>query len=237
MFPETKVLALYFDGPMQSWGISSRYNRRTTLPYPTKSGVTGILCAAMGIERTDQATLEKLAKLSMEMLVFEKQHQLTRWVDYHTVGGGYDPGTERGFIPTIAQNDKPRGTVLTDREYLADTAFGVVLAGEVSLLRRCEAGLADPKWGVWLGRKCCLPADVIYQGLHSSRDEAVDHLTKHSGGRVVRLVREVDRFEDGTDTLMDVPLVAVFDSSQRNQPRRVWTGSPDELKPEDSKIN
>ena len=229
---ETEVLALYFDGPMQSWGISSRYNRRTTLPYPTKSGITGILCAAMGIERKDQTTLETLAKLSMEILVFEKQHRLTRWVDYHTVGGGYDSKTERGFIPNTADGGKRRDAVLTDREYLADVAFGVVVGGDKLLLRQCEAALANPKWGVWLGRKCCLPADVICQGRHSSRDQAVDHLTKHSGGRIVRLVREVDRFEDGTDTLMDVPLVAVFDSSQRNQPRRVWTGSPDELEAE-----
>ncbi len=186
----------------------------------------------MGVQRADQTMLETLAELSMEILVFEKKHRLTLWGDYHTVGGGYNRETEGGFIPTTAEDGKPKGTVLTEREYLADAAFGAVLTGQVSLLRRCEAALFDPKWGVWLGRKCCLPADLICQGLHRSRDEAIDHLTNHSGGYLVRLVREVDRFEDGTDTLMDVPLVAVFDSSQRNQPRRVWTGSPDELEAE-----
>ena len=223
---------------MQSWGVSSRYNSRTTLPYPTRSGITGILCAAMGVVRSDKAALEALAGLGMEILAIAKAHpttsekplQAARWVDYHTVGAAYDPDTHRGFIPTRAEDGKPRGTVVTHREYLGDAAFGALLCGDPHLLRDCASALADPKWGLWLGRKCCVPANVICQGLHACRDAAIAHLEGRAGGRVVRLVREVERFEDGTDTLLDLPHdFSNQDPSQRNTPRRVWVGSPSEL--------
>jgi CRISPR system Cascade subunit CasD len=45
-----KTLALYLDGPLQSWGFESRFQRRGTGLFPTKSGVIGLLAAAMGID-------------------------------------------------------------------------------------------------------------------------------------------------------------------------------------------
>jgi len=38
---------------MQSWGVESRFVRRTTSPHPSKSGVIGLLAAAQGRRRTD----------------------------------------------------------------------------------------------------------------------------------------------------------------------------------------
>ena len=90
MQTNNSVLALYFDGPMQAWGYQSRFNRRTSLSYPTKSGVLGILCAALGVPKSDVDTLGELAVLKMEVLSF---HLSSRWIDYHTVGGGYEPGS------------------------------------------------------------------------------------------------------------------------------------------------
>ncbi|MFA6108508.1 MAG: type I-E CRISPR-associated protein Cas5/CasD [Candidatus Latescibacterota bacterium] len=227
---EQNVLALLLDGPMQAWGASSRHGRRTTLTYPTRSGVIGLLCAAMGVERSDTGALKALADLSMETLVIRKRLEANRWTDFHTVGAAYDQETQRGFIPTTAEDGKPRGTVVTHREYLSDAAFGVLLTGDLELLGRCVRGLENPRWGVWLGRKCCIPADIIYQGMHATRITAIARLEERTAGTVVRLVREVNRFEDGTHTLLDVPLdFSVQDPSQRNQPRRVWEGAPEEL--------
>lgn len=230
MSGEREVLALLFDGPMQAWGASSRYGRRTTLAHPTRSGVLGLLCAAMGVERGDTATLAALGGLALETLVIGKHPEMTRWTDFHTVGAAYDSDTQRGFIPTTAEDGKPRGTVVTQREYLSDATFGVLVTGDPGLLGRCARALKDPRWGVWLGRKCCVPADIVCQGMHPSRAAAVAHLEERAGGTVVRLVREVDRFEDGTDTLLDAPLdFSIQDPSQRNQPRRIWVGAPEDL--------
>jgi len=232
------TLALYLDGPMQSWGHQSRFNRRTTLSYPTRSGVTGMLCAAMGIDRADKVTLEALARLRMEIMTLatpirpakaaagltgaQKTGQfrhLSRWTDYHTVGGGYDPKTERQHMPRKASGAAP-DTVVTDREYLADARFGVLIWGDPALLTEYERALRDPVWGIWLGRKCCIPASLVCQGVFSSCEEAEQHLLALSGAKIVRRISEAPRFDDGNDTLMDIPLCFEF-RPDRFRPRRV----------------
>ena len=55
------VLLLRLSGPMQSWGDSSRFVRRTTRTEPTKSGVVGMLASALGRSRED--ALDDLAQL------------------------------------------------------------------------------------------------------------------------------------------------------------------------------
>ena len=45
------VLLLRLAGPLQSWGSSARFVRRTTENAPTKSGVIGLLAAAQGRDR------------------------------------------------------------------------------------------------------------------------------------------------------------------------------------------
>ena len=89
-------LALYFDAPLQSWGYASKFDRRTSLAHPTRSGVIGLLCAACGIDRTDVEGLARLENgLDMDVYAYVLGSRLT---DYHTVGGGYDPKTEAQFI-------------------------------------------------------------------------------------------------------------------------------------------
>ncbi len=61
---DTAYLALLLDGPLQSWGFASRFQRRTTGLHPTKSGVIGLICAAMGLAKgspEERATLPELA--------------------------------------------------------------------------------------------------------------------------------------------------------------------------------
>ena len=62
---ETAFLALLLDGPLQAWGLASRFQRRNTELHPTKSGVIGLVCAAMGLAKgspEELATLPELAK-------------------------------------------------------------------------------------------------------------------------------------------------------------------------------
>ncbi|MCK4547404.1 MAG: type I-E CRISPR-associated protein Cas5/CasD [Candidatus Eisenbacteria sp.] len=199
------VLALLLDGPMQSWGHQSRFNRRTTLFYPTRSGIVGILAAAMGIPRGDRSRLAELAPSYLGVTVLGLG-ECGCWMDYHTVGGGYDARAERWSIPRKASG-AARHTVLTDREYLSDAKFGTLLTGSAALLKRCDEALRNPKWGIWLGRKCCIPAQPVNQGMFPCEADAIRHLFARTGrGSVRRRVVEVSDFAAGSDTLMDVPL-------------------------------
>ena len=47
------VLLLRLAGPMQAWGVKSRFTVRATELAPTKSGVVGMLASAVGRRRTD----------------------------------------------------------------------------------------------------------------------------------------------------------------------------------------
>lgn len=203
-----KHLLIYLDAPMQAWGYSSRFNRRTTASWPVKSGIVGMLCAAMGIERDDEAGIARLARLKMTIYTLKNEGRRLR--DWHTVGGGFDPKTERRFMVPKAGGGKP-STVLTDREYLLDCKFGVALCGDAETVEECAAALENPQWGVWFGRKCCPPAERVCEGVFDSAEDAVEHLREiaaRNGWETSRwrIVREAKSFEDGTDSFMDVPL-------------------------------
>ena len=106
----------------------------------------------------------------MSVLVFRRGDRTT---DYHTVGARYDKDDQwqKRMIPATAEG-KPRGTDITHRDYLADSVFGAVLSGDDALLEEMASGLANPIWGVWLGRKCCIPTEPIFAGVFDSEDAA-----------------------------------------------------------------
>lgn len=45
------TLLLRLAAPLQSWGIDSKFDIRRTGREPSKSGVIGLICAALGIKR------------------------------------------------------------------------------------------------------------------------------------------------------------------------------------------
>lgn len=68
---------------MQAWGTQSRFIVRDTGWEPSKSGVVGLLCAALGCSRDDDQTVVELASLRMGVRVDGEGALLS---DYHTAG-------------------------------------------------------------------------------------------------------------------------------------------------------
>lgn len=197
MSTDAAWLALILDAPLQSWGFASRFQRRTTGLHPTKSGVIGLICAAMGLAKgsaEEQDLLPNLAKLTMTS-IFMPRYDVRRMEDFHTV-----LNTRRA---SGKMNDDP---VVTRRQYLLDARFGVILAGDRNLLERVSAALLDPVWGVWFGRKNCIPAEPIYRGVFDNEPEAQRALVGDRSIEEFTTVTEVKRFEDGTDSLSDQPV-------------------------------
>jgi len=170
-----KHLALYLRAPLQSWGASSKFGDRGTLDTPTRSGLTGLLAAACGVDKNDEARdrdwLARTARLTFEVVGFKRGD---RMIDYHTVGARYDENDpwQRRMIPTKAENGKPRGTDITHRDYLSDSVFGAVLSGDDALVAEMAAALENPVWGVWLGRKSCIPTEPVFAGVFESAEAA-----------------------------------------------------------------
>lgn len=143
------TLLLRLVGPMQSWGTTSRFDQRDTGKEPSKSGVVGLLAAALGIDREHWSDLEPLTHLSM--------------------GVRHDrPGTPKHDYQTAqnvisADHSKIHETAVTTRDYLADAAFLVGMEGDDrALLAKCDAALRDPVWPLALGRKSYVPSEAIW---------------------------------------------------------------------------
>jgi CRISPR system Cascade subunit CasD len=183
------ALAFYLDAPMQAWGASSRFQRRGTESFPTKSGVIGLVAAAWGIDKhspQEEELLQPLAALDFSVFKIQgaKPLQVQRLEDFHTVGGGWhddwqaDKGNLRAKMstPSKAGDGSPFGTVITRRSYLTDARFITVLEGNSEVLISCASALQNPVWGVWFGRKCCLPASPLNPVVAPSRNQAVSAL-------------------------------------------------------------
>ncbi|MET8139997.1 type I-E CRISPR-associated protein Cas5/CasD [Sphaerisporangium sp. NPDC005288] len=140
----TLSLALCLDAPMQSWGIRSRFTIRETTTEPTKSGIVGLLGAALGIPRDDSKRLSRIAEFRMGVRV-DREGILER--DFHTAQN----------VPTTAGTG--HRTVVSERYYLADALFLVVLQGaDASLLSEAADAIQRPHWPLCFGREAFLPA-------------------------------------------------------------------------------
>jgi CRISPR system Cascade subunit CasD len=192
-----KALAIYLDGPMQSWGVASRFQYRETENLPTKSGVLGIVAAAIGIDKyaADEAEhLKPLANLQFSVFQafrIDQQRSVQRLSDFHTVGGGY-PDTPQGKLNVSPNAEKSKSgalqwktpekrTVPTHRTYLTDARFIAILEGDPDVLSQCADALRNPRWGVWFGRKTCLPASPLCPTLADSGEQALQALAEKAG--------------------------------------------------------
>lgn len=149
------TLLLRLAGPMQSWGTTSRFDQRDTGKEPSKSGVIGLLAAALGIDReVCNADLQALAALTMGVR-HDRAGVLKR--DYQTAGAAATDKIRR------ADGSLSDDGVTSQRYYLADATFLVGLEGtDRSLLERAHTALQNPAWPLALGRKSYVPAEPVW---------------------------------------------------------------------------
>ena len=155
--PATLVIRLA--GPMQSWGTQSRFLVRDAGSEPSKSGVIGLVCAALGRPRT--APVDDLARLRFGVRI---DHPGVVRRDYHTAGGTayHRPALGRRDGHGIWHDGKvEKDTVISTRYALHDASFLAAFQGHLGELRTIDAALASPIWATYLGRKAFVPSVPI----------------------------------------------------------------------------
>jgi CRISPR system Cascade subunit CasD len=223
MSSETRCLALRLEGPFQSWGFDSQYSRRNTGLMPTKSALAGMCCAALGFGRgsdEERSFLDAFAEVRLTTIAIpravgrnsangrELKLSVRRLQDYHTVQN------------TKKADGGIKDCHITYRQYLTDASFGALLEGEAVLLKQIADALADPKWGIWLGRKTCVPSAPVLAGLCDSRTEALRLLVGDEPLESFTRQEDAESFAEGRDSLPDQPVS--FASDRRMfAPRRV----------------
>lgn len=141
------TLLLRLAGPLQSWGTRSRFTLRATELAPTKSGVIGMLAAAVGRRRTDP--IEDL--LSLRFGVRKDQ-----------------PGSTIRDFHTARSLDGKDSMPLSQRYYLADAVFLVGVEGDSSLLQGLDEAIRRPAFPLYLGRRSCAPALPLSLGIRET---------------------------------------------------------------------
>jgi CRISPR system Cascade subunit CasD len=157
--PNTVFLRL--EGPLQAWGDPSKFVIRRTMEAPTKSGVIGLVCCAMGFTRLDAR--KHLPELNELLMAVRIDRAGTPWWDYHTVGAGYGILTAQNEVKKTASIGEFE-TLITRREYLCDASFVAALQGDSSVVKKVIDALQKPKWPPYLGRKSCPPSLPIFTG-------------------------------------------------------------------------
>lgn len=135
------TLLIRLAGPMQSWGLSSAFELRNTMTEPTKSGVIGLLCAALGRER--DVPLDDLTALRMGVRC-DKAGVMQQ--DFQTA-------------LNVAKTSTGTDTQLSRRAYLSDASFLVGLEGPSKKLQELHTALLNPVWSLFLGRKSYLASE------------------------------------------------------------------------------
>lgn len=197
-----RTLLLRLKGPMQSWGDSSRFGVRATAAAPTKSGVIGLVAAALGRPRT--AELDDLAGLRFAVRV-DQPGSLLR--DYQTAERWQTGGS----------------TGLVSRYYLADAVFVAAISSEhAGVLDGIEEALRSPRFPLFLGRRSC-PAnlDLVIGIVEGDVETALRSLPwqAHASHRSTRslhvslpVFRDAEAHETGVE-VQDVPIS--FDQRHR----------------------
>lgn len=180
------VLLLCLSGPLQSWGSSSRFDTRQTNREPTKSGVIGMISAALGIRRED--SIDIISQLNEMKLGIRVDREGTLLRDFHTA-------------------KSKKSAYVTNRYYLSDAVFLVGLeTSNTELLKQIDYAISHPVFPLFLGRRSCPPTLPVAMGIKDGDLHSVltgfPSLCK-SDNRSVRYVYES---ADGGAIINDVPL-------------------------------
>lgn len=143
------TLLLRLSAPLQSWGSNSLYDRRETDSMPTKSGVIGILAAALGIKREDKDSKRALADLAKLQFGIRVDLAGTKIEDFQ-----------------ITQMGEKINSNLSYRAYLSDAIFLVGLScNDAGYLGKLEYALRNPHFPLFLGRRACPPTQPFVLGI------------------------------------------------------------------------
>ncbi len=155
------VLALKLSGPFQSWGTSLKLRDHETDSLPSKSGVLGMIAAALGRRR--DADISDLSALRFGV---RSDQPGTLLRDYQTAH--IWQVNKRG-----QEYSESKDSYIGSRFYLQDACFTVGLEGDVTFLSDCMEALKHPVFPPYLGRRSCVPDPGLVIGIYDKDLETV----------------------------------------------------------------
>lgn len=155
-----ETLIFQLQGPLSSWGEPAVGEYRPSAEHPSQSAIQGLLAAALGIVRDDDAgQAALLASYRMAVGVLSTGRLLR---DYHTAQAPSRADLKKR--PHATRRDElalPKydlNTILSTRDYRQDASALVALQtcdGAGHTLEQIATALRRPKFSLYLGRKSC----------------------------------------------------------------------------------
>lgn len=230
----SKYILLWLEAPLQSWGFDSKFGRRDTLKFPTRSGVLGLLCCALGYGGEQIEFLKKMSSLGQTVLSFARSkssngNEFDKFpsepllMDFQMVGSGYDSSDpwQSLLIPMTWDSVKKKagkannadgsrgGMKMTYRYYLQDACFAVVLEVKECDTELFSDALQNPVWDLFLGRKNCVPTEFVFQGIYDTEELALHRALEFASEKKRALDFKVEEGENSNGeviSLNDVPI-------------------------------
>lgn len=183
-------IAVRLYGPLQAWGGPVVGDDRPTLPFPTRSGVLGLVAACLGIKRSEDARLLALAEGTRVHVRVDSPG--TPVVDDQTIQGH----------PSASAT---RQTIQSKRTYLCDASFvAVVVPGSGGSLRQMAERLVQPVFAPFLGRRTCVPSAPLLLAREVAGDDPLELFDAVPRGPR-DLVRRLALTDEDVDFYLEVP--------------------------------
>jgi len=159
-----KYLIFQIYGILQSWGDTAVGEIRPGSRHPTKSAILGLLAGALGVTRERDEEHARMAESYSVAIRQDISGTLTR--DYHTVQTAsakkdrlYQCRSD--LLNGMLNPGEDLHTIISYRDYLMDSCFGVCVWGKVDnlpyQLSELAQALRQPVFVPYLGRKSCPP--------------------------------------------------------------------------------
>ena len=105
------------------------------------------------------------------------------------------------YTPKVYDLVKQNGELLIKYRMLQDK-----IGKSTELLEEIGRVLCDPVWGGWIGRKHCIPATPVFQGIFRTESEALEKLCSLVNGALPRIWEECSPEAPGAMIYSDIPV-------------------------------
>lgn len=155
-------LVFQLQAPLSSWGDTAVGEYRPSYDYPSESALIGLLGAALGLRREDEAAHAALRQGYGFAVGLQSSGTLLR--DYHTAQVPGQAALKKRPHATrrdeLAVPKDQLNTILSTRDYRQDAAYLIAVQAQhkapYALAALAEA-LRKPRFVLYLGRKSCPP--------------------------------------------------------------------------------
>lgn len=207
------TLLLRLAAPLQAWGDESKYDIRGTKNEPTKSGVIGLLAAALGYRRDSEEISKMAEKLRIGVRV-DQPGTVIR--DFHTAKAPKYSGSGALRYESDGSLIMEKNPYITQRYYLCDACFLVGLECEdEDYLNILAEALKSPVFPLYLGRRSlppslpvmlCVQNENLETALHKTEWIAADWYKKEYHCLRARIITETKAGQVAWHTQMDQPV-------------------------------